>query len=238
MTALPTHRVEDWRYSDLDALGALWPLPEPENIIVPAGGHFDRSIVQDAGGVTQIHLSLGAGAAAQLRILNIGGGYGRVEVHATLHAGADFQLDCAQIGDGDQNLECVTHVTHAEPDASSRQTIRNVAGGAASVTYLGQVSVARDAQRTNSAQNVRARLLSRNASANAKPELEIFADDVQCAHGCAIGELDAAALFYLAARGVAPATARQMLLEAFLTEALGGDDALTSAALAKLGQMA
>lgn len=238
MTALPTHRAEDWRYSDLDALGALWPLPDPENIIVPAGGHFDRSIVQDAGGVTQIHLSLGAGAAARLRILNIGGAYGRVEVHATLHAGADFQLDCAQIGDGDQNLECVTHVTHAEPDATSRQTIRNVAGGAASVTYLGQVSVARDAQRINSAQNVRAMLLSRHASANAKPELEIFADDVQCAHGCAIGELDAAALFYLASRGIDPATARQLLLEAFLTEALGGDDTLTSAAIAKLGQMA
>lgn len=235
--ALPSQRQEDWRYADIGALAKIWPLAPRENIIVPAGGNFTRTIAQDKGGVVQIDLSIGAGATAMLHILNIGGDYGRVEINAHLHNGADFTLDCAQIADGEQTLELITHVTHAEGEATSRQMVRNIAGGTANVTYLGRVSVARDAQGTNSAQNVKAMLLSPQATANAKPELEIFADDVQCAHGCAVGELDSAALFYLASRGLGPLAARQMLLQAFLAEALGGDAALIAAAHEKLGAL-
>lgn len=240
MSALPTRRDEAWRYSDIDAVTAAWPLPAPESIVVPAGGDFRRAIVQDAGTVQQIEMSIGKGATASLHILNIGGAYGRIELAVTLHEGADFHLGAAQIGGGAQNLEIVTTVTHAEPGATSRQVVRSVLGGTATGTYLGKVAVARDAQQTDSEQDVKAMLLDRSATANAKPELEIFADDVKCAHGCAIGELDAMALYYLQSRGLPPAEAKKLMLQAFVAGVFDGaeDEArLQELALAKLGEL-
>src|SRR3546814_2975596 len=102
------------------------------------------------------------------------------------------------------------------------------------------VSVARDAQRTNSAQDVKAMLLNRSSTANAKPELEIFAYDVKCAHGCAIGELDAQALYYLQSRGLPPAEAKKILLQAFVAGVFDGAEdgaRLQDLALAKLGEL-
>lgn len=238
--ALPTRRDEVWRYSDIAAVEAAWPLPAPESIIVPAGSHFERAIVQDAGGVVQLDISIGKGATAAFHVLNIGGDYGRVELDVTLHEGADFTLGCAQLGGGAQTLEMITTITHAEPGATSRQVVRSVAGGTATVSYLGKVAVARDAQQTDSEQDVKAMLLDRSATANAKPELEIYADDVKCAHGCAIGELDGQALYYLQSRGIAPAQAKKMLLQAFVAGVFDGavdEDALTEAALKTLGEL-
>ncbi len=82
---------------------------------------------------------------------------------------------------------------------------------------------------TDGEQSVRAMLLDRTATANARPELEIHADDVKCAHGCAVGELDGAALFYMAQRGLPPELAKRLMLQAFVAEALVGaadEDAL------------
>ena len=238
--ALPTRREESWRYSDIDAVAAVWPLPAPESIIVPAGGDFRRAIVQDSGDIRQIELVLGKGAAAALHILNIGGAYGRIELDVTLHEGADLMLGAAQIGGGEQNLEIVTTVTHAERGATSRQVVRSVLGGTATGTYLGKVAVARDAQQTDSEQDVKAMLLNRSATANAKPELEIFADDVKCAHGCAIGELDPMGLYYLQSRGLPPGEAKKLMLQAFVAGVFDGaedEERLQELALAKLGEL-
>ncbi len=240
ITALPSRRDEAWRYSDIEAVAAAWPLAPAETIVVPAGGDFRRAIVQDAGTIHRIEMSVGKSAAASLHILNIGGLYGRIEVAVTLHEGADFTLGAAQIGGGTQNLEIVTTIIHAEPGATSRQKIRSVLAGTATGTYLGKVAVARDAQQTDSEQDVKAMLLDRSATANAKPELEIFADDVKCAHGCAIGELDGEALFYMQSRGMPPAAAKTILLQAFVAGVFDGasDEArLQDLALAKLGEL-
>ena len=237
---LPTRRDEAWRYADLDAVARLWPLAAPESIIVPAGSSFSRAIVQDAGGIQQIEMSLGKGARAALHILNIGGEYGRIELNVTLNEGADFTLGAAQIGGDNQTLEIITNVTHAEPGATSRQVVRSVLGGHATGTYLGKVAVAHGAQKTDSEQSVKAMLLDRTATANAKPELEIFADDVKCAHGCAIGELDAMSLFYLQSRGLTPAAAKTLLLQAFVAgvfEGVEDEASLQEAALRKLGEL-
>jgi Fe-S cluster assembly protein SufD len=239
MSALPSRRDEAWRYSDIEALARHWPVV-PEHIVVPSGQSFARAIVIDQGGVQQLELSLGKGAAAAIHILNTAEDYGRVELNVTLHEGADFHLGCAQIGGGDATVEIVTTVTHAEPGATSRQVVRSVAGGTATVTYLGKVAVARGAQQTDSEQDVKAMLLERSATANAKPELEIFADDVKCAHGCAIGELDANALFYLQSRGLPPSEAKTILLQAFVAGVFDGAEEaerLQAHALAKLGEL-
>lgn len=237
---IPTRRDEAWRYSDIDALARAWPLPAAESIIVPAGGNFARTIVQDSGTIHQLDIAIGKGATAIIQVLNIGGDYGRVELNVTLHENADFKLGAVQIGGGEQTLEIVTTVIHAEPGATSSQIVRSVLAGKATGTYLGKVAVARDAQGTDSEQSVKAMLLDRTATANAKPELEIYADDVKCAHGAAIGELDPMGLFYLQARGIAPADAKKLMLQAFVAgvfEGAADEDMLTEAALKKLGEL-
>lgn len=236
--ALPTRRDEAWRYSDVDAVARLWPLPAVKQLRVAAGAPLSRTIIRAEDGVTQIALVLEAGAVARVDVLNTAPGYGRIELDVTLHDGADFTLGGAQIGSGDAVLEIVTTVTHAEPNATSRQMVRSVLAGKATGTYLGKVAVARDAQHTDSVQSVKAMLLDRTATANAKPELEIYADDVKCAHGCAIGELDAMGLFYLQSRGLAPAEAKKLMLQAFVAEVFDGaeaEEALVEAALETLG---
>jgi Fe-S cluster assembly protein SufD len=234
----PTRKAEAYRYSDLDALAGVWPVAR-EILSVAAGETASQAIVLTGAEATARHLviTLAAGATCDLRIMNAGSAFGRIAVEARLGAGAQFTLGAAQIGGGGQTLEIITEVAHDAPGAVSRQTIRSVLANQAIGTYLGKVAVARGANGTDAAQSVRAMLLDRTATANAKPELEIYADDVKCAHGCAVGELDAAALFYLASRGLPPATARKLMLQAFIAEAFVGapeEAFLLEAALARL----
>jgi Fe-S cluster assembly protein SufD len=239
MSMLPTRRDEDWRYSDMDAVASLWPVPPAEVITLDPGEVREAALLAD-GGVRDFVITLGAGARYDFRILNIANRYSRVAIDVTLHEGADFNLGVAQIAGGDATVEIVTTVTHAEPNATSRQTVRSVAGGTGTVTYLGKVAVARGAQETDSEQDVKAMLLDRSATANAKPELEIFADDVKCAHGCAIGELDAQALFYMKSRGLPEAEAKKILLQAFVAGVFDGAadaERLQGLALKKLGEI-
>ncbi|MBO9575806.1 MAG: SufD family Fe-S cluster assembly protein [Sphingobium sp.] len=247
VAALPTRKDEAWRYSDLEAAARVWPINEPDRIIIDAGESLSRSILQDAASgdvaIADLVIEIGAGGTLDMHLLNMGGVLGRVTFDVTLHAGARFDLKAALLGSGEQTIELVTRVRHAEPGAVSRQTVRAIAAGKATTSYLGQVAVARDAQQTDAEQSFKAMILDRGASANAKPELEIFADDVKCAHGASIGELDAQALFYLASRGLDPARAKTLMLQAFIAGMFDdmADDAerarFDSAALAKLEAM-
>lgn len=223
---LPTRRDEAWRYSDLGAVASVWPVPAPELIEVPAGESLSRVIVQDAGlnavAIRDFRIVLHTGATATFHVLNTGGRLGRIAIDVTCHEGSHFELGGAMLGAGDQTLEIVTTLNHIAPNATSNQVVRSVLGGKATGSYLGKVAVARHAQKTDASQSVKAMLLTRTATANAKPELEIFADDVKCAHGATVGELDAMALFYLASRGIAPAEAKVLLLQAFVASAFEG----------------
>jgi Fe-S cluster assembly protein SufD len=241
LLALPNRKAEAFRYSDIDALAGVWPVAR-EAIAVASGETHTQAIVITGDTAVARHLviTLAAGASGDLRILNAGRAFGRIVVDARLGQGASFTLGAAQIGGAGQTLEIVTEVTHSAPDAISRQVIRSVLAGHATGTYLGKVAVARGANGSDAAQSVRAMLLDRTATANAKPELEIYADDVKCAHGCAVGELDAAALFYLASRGLPPAEAKKLMLQAFIAEAFVGapdEEALLAQALHRLGEM-
>ena len=177
-----------------------------ERIVLGAGESGALAIVVDAAGpqARDIEIVLGEGADYDLRVLNAGRAYGRVAVRVTLGRGANFHFGAAQLAGGDQTLEIVTEVVHAEPDATSNQIVRSVLAGHATGTYLGRVVVERGAIGTDGEQSIRAMLLDRTAPANARPELEIYADDVKCAHGCAVGELDRQGLFYLQSRGLPP----------------------------------
>ncbi|WP_309621530.1 SufD family Fe-S cluster assembly protein [Novosphingobium sp.] len=237
MTALPTRRDEEFRYADLGALAPLWPVPV-ETIVVAAGEARAMSFANT--GARELSITLAAGASLDLHVLNAAAGYGRIAVRAELGAGARFTFGAAQLAGAGQVLEVVTEVAHLSPDAVSRQVVRSVAGGGSTVNYLGKVHVAKGADGTDGSQSVRAMLLDRQSTANAKPELEIFADDVKCAHGCAVGELDAGALFYMAQRGLPPETAKRLMLQAFVAEAFAGaadEDALIEQAIAALEAM-
>ncbi len=230
MSALPSRKVETFRYADIDALGSIWSdLSKPEIIEIAAQQKLQQIwLPSDADvQVRRVEMTLREGALASIYALNTASRYGRFEIEVTLHNGANFELDAANIGGDEANLEIVTILRHVEPNASSRQTIRSVLGGKAAGSYLGKVAVSRGADGTNSVQSVKAMLLNRGAIANAKPELEIYADDVKCAHGATVGELDREQLFYAAARGLDPASARALLLDGFvggLWDGIDGDD--------------
>ncbi len=239
--ALPTRRDESFRYADLPALAQLWPVAV-EAIGVAAGETAAQTIVNTGAAplVRDLAITLAAGANFDLRILNAGTGYCRIVVRVELGEAAVFTLGAAQLAAQGQALEVVTEVVHAAANAVSRQTVRSIAGDKGVVNYLGKVLVQKGADGTDGAQSVRAMLLDRTATANAKPELEIHADDVKCAHGCAVGELDANALFYMAQRGLPPELAKQLMLQAFVAEAFVGaedEEALLEAALKALGDM-
>ena len=227
---VPTRKLEAYRYADIDALASVWSdLAVPERIEIAAQQKLQQIWLpgDEDVQVRRVELTLEAGASASIFALNNASRYGRVELDVTLHDGADFRFDAANIGDGNSTLEIVTTVRHIGVAATSRQTVRSVLAGKASGSYLGKVAVARSGQQTDSVQSVKAMLLDRGATANAKPELEIYADDVKCAHGATVGELDRDQLFYAAARGLNPASARALLLEGFiggLWDEIEGDD--------------
>jgi Fe-S cluster assembly protein SufD len=238
---MPTRKDEDFRYADLAVLEPVWPVAV-ETIAVAAGDSGNLALVLDVGEpvAREIAIALGDGASFDLRLLNAPAAYGRIAVRVELGAGAEFTLGAAQLAGGDQTVEIVTDVLHAHPDAISRQVVRSVAGGSATANYLGKVRVAKGADGTDGEQSVRAMLLDRTATANARPELEIFADDVKCAHGCAVGELDANSLFYMAQRGLPPELAKRLMLQAFVAEAFTGaadEEALQAAAQAALERL-
>jgi len=215
----PTRRQEEWRYADLDALQPVWDeFAEPLTLTIGPGETFEEVWVPSADDVQvrRVQMALEEGAKARFFVLNTAPIYGRIELEVSLAKEAEFELLGANIGTGLSTNEIVTHVKHLGEGGRSRQTIRSVLNGKAVGSYLGKVEVARGAQQTDAEQSVKAMLLDRGATANCKPELEIFADDVKCAHGASVGELDAMQLFYAESRGLDPAAARALLLEGFI----------------------
>ncbi|MBS0471473.1 MAG: Fe-S cluster assembly protein SufD [Proteobacteria bacterium] len=120
------------------------------------------------------------------------------------------------------HADVTTHITHAVGHTESTQLFKKVAGGASRAIYQGRITVEQGADKSDSRQTAKALLMGVRAEADLKPELEIFADDVKCAHGAAVGDLDADSLFYLRARGIPEAEARNLLVHAFLDEVVTG----------------
>jgi len=219
VTALPTRKLEAYRYADIDALASVWSaLAAPDRIEIAAQQKAQQIWLPSGEDVEirRAEIILEPGAELALFALNTAREYGRIELDVTLREGARFTLNAANIGTGTSTLEIVTTVHHEEPSAVSRQVVRSVLAGTAVGSYLGKVAVARDAQLSDGEQSVKAMLLDRGATANCKPELEIYADDVKCAHGATVGELDAEQLFYAMSRGLDPASAKALLLEGFV----------------------
>jgi Fe-S cluster assembly protein SufD len=132
--------------------------------------------------------------------------------------GTSFEIDGLALISGRQLADTHTFLDHAHPHGRSRQLHKCIAGGAAHAVFNGKILVRPGAQRTDSAQESRNLLLSERAHVDTKPQLEIFADDVKCAHGATVGQLDAEQIFYLRSRGLSDLAARDLLTLAFSAE--------------------
>lgn len=153
--------------------------------------------------------------------LTLGCGLSRGQAFVTFAGeGAHASIDGAYALRGTQHADQFCVIDHAVPNCTSHTLFKGVLDGASEGVFQGKVLVRPDAQKTDGRQMTQALLLSRDAAMNAKPELEIYADDVQCAHGSTIGELSKDAIFYLRARGIPAKEARRLLVLAFLDDAI------------------
>jgi Fe-S cluster assembly protein SufD len=134
--------------------------------------------------------------------------------------GAEVKLSGVSVLGGSDHADVTTHIEHAAGKAKSTQVFKYLAGGKSRAVYQGRITVDTGADGTDSRQLAKAILVGDRAEADLKPELLIFADDVQCAHGAAVGDLDTEALYYLRSRGVPEDEAREVLIRAFLGEAV------------------
>ena len=161
----------------------------------------------------------GPGARYELSSLVLGGSTSRVELSVRLSGeGASCELSGLAMLRGSQHADHHVTVDHERPDCVSRQQFRSLLEGRSRGVFTGNVMVREGARGTDAAQSHRALLLSDEAQANTRPQLQIDNDEVKCSHGAAVGALDPEALFYLQARGLSPESARALLVGAFLSE--------------------
>jgi Fe-S cluster assembly protein SufD len=151
----------------------------------------------------------------------MGAAIARNDVVAVLGGeGIDCTLNGVYFVDGDRLVDTHTTIDHAMPHCGSHEVYKGILADKGRAVFNGKIVVRPDAQKTDAKQTNKALLLSDEATINTKPQLEIFADDVKCTHGAAIGQLDEDAIFYLRARGIGLHDARNMLVHAFVGEIL------------------
>ncbi len=155
------------------------------------------------------------------RTISFGAKLSRETPSATLASGAELALDGLALLDGSQVSDTHSTIRHAAPNAQSRQTHKAIVDGSARAIFNGRILVAPFASGTDAQQQSRNLLLSDHARVDTKPQLEIENDDVKCAHGAAIGQLDPDELFYLQSRGMDLATAKNLLTYGFASDLLG-----------------
>jgi Fe-S cluster assembly protein SufD len=183
---------------------------------------LSRRLMQDGGFVSLFdEAEVGEGASLTLTMLAAGTGDIRLEARLTLAGEAAYgEIGGALLARARQRHDVNVVLRHQALGGVSRQFWRSVADEQATCSVAARVEVARGAQKTDGEQSLKGLLLARTAAVNAKPELEIFADDVKCAHGATVGELDRNALFYLASRGIAEGEAKALLTQAFVADAI------------------
>jgi Fe-S cluster assembly protein SufD len=182
--------------------------------------HIRHTPQNDAAQVIDYSVRVASGGVYRAHFANFGAKLSRTELHIALEGeGAETHLSGVGVLNG-LHADVTTHVTHAVPNTHSTQLFKYVAGGHSRGVYQGKVSVAVGANGSDSRQSAKGLLLGNRAEIDLKPELEILADDVKCAHGAAVGDLDAESLFYLRARGIPEAEARALLMRAFIGDAV------------------
>ncbi len=190
-----------------------------------AHAHVDRYEIQDEGPETSVVTMLGAyqetGSVFRNSTFTFGGEVIRNNVSILPNAEqCETHLYGLFLANGTMHVDNHTLVDHAKPNCFSNEFYKGILDDRATGVFNGKVFVREDAQQINAYQSNKSILLSETASMFAKPELEIYADDVRCSHGATTGQLDEEALFYLRTRGLSASRARALLLVAFARDVL------------------
>ncbi|MEM6649935.1 MAG: Fe-S cluster assembly protein SufD [Pseudomonadota bacterium] len=206
-----------------EAVGAPFANSLTEIHLKP-GAHLTRIVIQPlAPEALLIHTTLPVvegGATYRQTTMGFGAHFARHEMHMVLRGTAEVQVDTLYRLDGKAHTDFTSHIHHQSPDCKVDQLCKGVVDGEGKAVFQGKFLVDQIAQRTDAKMAHHALLVSDRASVNAKPELEIYADEVECAHGNTAGALDGEALFYLQQRGLSANEARRLLIEAFGAEVL------------------
>ncbi len=194
-------------------------------IVVGEKARLDHYTLQNeapgAYHVSTINVELAAGSVYDSFVLHAGGHKVRRELRTYLGGRhVEAHLNGAYMARDGQHIDNATFIDHAFPHCVSKEVFKGVLDDQSRGVFQGKILVRKPAQQTDGHQLSQALLLSRGAEIDTKPELEIYADDVKCSHGATVGELEENQLFYLMARGIDRQTARAMLIEAFLSEAV------------------
>ena len=185
--------------------------------------YTDQRESEQAFHVANIQAHVSAKGVFASHAFSIGARIQRHDIGIALKGdGADCTMNGVYLADGERLMDTHTSLDHAMPHCTSHELYKGILAGKAKAVFNGRIIVRIDAQKTDAKQTNRALLLSDEATINSNPQLEIFADDVKCTHGAAVGQLDEEAMFYLQARGLSRIEARDMLLHAFAGEVLEG----------------
>ncbi|HEY3638678.1 MAG TPA: Fe-S cluster assembly protein SufD [Rhizomicrobium sp.] len=173
----------------------------------------------DAIRIEEIGVVLARDARYFAHLPQTGAQLSRLELSVDLQgSGAEAALDGAGVLGDRLHADVTTRVDHSAANTASTQLFKYIAGGHSRAIYQGKIAVHKGADGSDSRQTAKAILTGQRAEADLKPELEILADDVKCAHGAAVGDLDADSLFYLRSRGISEGEARELLVRAFIEE--------------------
>jgi Fe-S cluster assembly protein SufD len=177
---------------------------------------------EDAFHVSALEVSQKRDSSYSSHLLSLGGSLVRSNIKVVLEgAGADCELNGLFVAKGRQHMDNHTTIDHAQANCSSRELYKGILDDASTGVFDGTIIVRKDAQKTNARQTNKNLLLSKDAGINTNPRLRILADDVKCAHGATIGQLNEEELFYLRSRGIERDAARTLLTYAFASELLG-----------------
>jgi Fe-S cluster assembly protein SufD len=172
----------------------------------------------DGARFSTLAVAIGDDAVLDHTVATLGAKIARTQVFATLGARADFKTRGATLAKGRTHADATLIVEHVGPGATSRELYKSAVDDEATSVFQGRITVQQAAQQTDGRMGAHAVLLSDRAEAKAKPELEIFADDVACAHGATVAEIDETLKFYLMSRGIPADETERLLIHAFLGE--------------------
>ncbi len=194
-------------------------------IVLKDGAHLEHYRLQreskKAFHVSMTSAELGRGSRYDTTSINLGAQLSRHDISVVMdHEGAETSVDGLYMVDSDQHTDTHSVIDHKQPHCNSHQLYKGILDGNARAVFNGKIFVREGAQKTDARQTNKNLLLSDRARVDTKPQLEIYADDVKCAHGAAVGQLDPEELFYLETRGISPDLGRSLLTYGFAEEVI------------------
>jgi Fe-S cluster assembly protein SufD len=192
-------------------------------IVLKDGAHLEHYRLQRESKksfhVSTTSAELGRASRYNTTSINLGGQLSRHDVSVVMdHEGAETSVDGLYMVDSDQHTDTHSVIDHKQPHCTSHQLYKGILDGNARAVFNGKIFVREGAQKTDAMQTNKNLLLSDKARVDTKPQLEIYADDVKCAHGAAVGQIDPEELFYLETRGIGPELGRSLLTYGFAEE--------------------